>query len=456
MPLSEKELLLLDCFMYSDIAPRCKKGTSVSDIIDQFSNESGMVTADIIEKSNIALSGNVSAEELADVMNQMKQSTSIMNLKIMATTEEYTGSIRAACFVDSDTGKATVAFRGTGGSYKQWYNNFEGFGDVSQQSQEDAVTFINSLPYNDIDVTGHSNGGDQAMYATIVCGDKISRCVSFEGQGMSKEFFQEYSGEIARSKLKIKNISGKKDFVSPLMMYVAGEMVYVISDSELLGGVLNHGAYGILTANQEALDRNNGYFPESSYVEQAWYCKAIHYMTEILSFNSDNPSSGATLELIADFSGIIVGLSISKSWTNPEALLKASGDLLISLKNFAFSGIEECIFAIKSISNKVMEWFVSFMNYGAEYSFANPQIVVDTYKLDSYGQRLKTVNTRISRLDSRLDSLYWRVGLLDLWNLIQADIFIGYSWRLIRCANYLCDTAIDFTNVENELTSRAK
>ncbi len=78
-------------------------------------------------------------------------------------------------------------------------------------------------------------------------------------------------------------------------------------------------------------------------------------------------------------------------------------------------------------------------------------IVVDTYKLNQYAQRIATVNSRISRLDRRLDSLYWRVGLQGLWNLMQADALTCYSWRLVRCQSYLEQTAADFESVEKVL-----
>lgn len=103
--------------------------------------------------------------------------------------------------------------------------------------------------------------------------------------------------------------------------------------------------------------------------------------------------------------------------------------------------------------NRIAEKIQSYSS-GYKYATANPQIEVDTYKLCNYAQRLQAVNRRISNLDSRLDSLYWRVGLLDLWNLMQADILTGYSWRLSRCASYLSDTATDFVNAENDLVGK--
>lgn len=78
-------------------------------------------------------------------------------------------------------------------------------------------------------------------------------------------------------------------------------------------------------------------------------------------------------------------------------------------------------------------------------------IKVDTYKLNQYAQRIQQVNSRIARLDGRLNSLYWKVGLLDLWNLMQADAMTCYSWRLLRCQDYLYQTANDFESVEKIL-----
>lgn len=138
-------------------------------------------------------------------------------------------------------------------------------------------------------------------------------------------------------------------------------------------------------------------------------------------------------------------------------------DLVIAAKEKIEQFGEKCKEITAQISDfinncieKISNWYNKTFNVGYKYATANPQIVVDTYKLGNYAQRLRSVNTRISNLDRRLDSLYWRVGLLDLWNLMQADILTGYSWRLSRCASYLSDTATDFVNAENDLVSKVQ
>ena len=54
----------------------------------------------------------------------------------------------------------------------------------------------------------------------------------------------------------------------------------------------------------------------------------------------------------------------------------------------------------------------------------------------------------------RMDALYTKVGLFDLWDLLQADALTGYSWRLSRCINYLNDTANEFDSAERSISSQ--
>lgn len=78
-------------------------------------------------------------------------------------------------------------------------------------------------------------------------------------------------------------------------------------------------------------------------------------------------------------------------------------------------------------------------------------IIADTYKLNQYAQRIVSVNDRILRLNRRLDALYKKIGLLDLWDLIQADVLTSYSCRLLFCQSYLQQSALEFEKVEREL-----
>ena len=102
--------------------------------------------------------------------------------------------------------------------------------------------------------------------------------------------------------------------------------------------------------------------------------------------------------------------------------------------------------------NKVAGWIRKYST-GGKYAAANPYFKVDTFKLRDYANRLQNVNRRLANLDRRMDGLYRSVGLLDLWNLLQADLHTNFSWRLLRAAVYLNETASDFESVESELSN---
>ena len=124
------------------------------------------------------------------------------------------------------------------------------------------------------------------------------------------------------------------------------------------------------------------------------------------------------------------------------------GKIATKIKEF----ISDVRKAVHEALKKIKEGLKS-LTPGHGYSADNPQIVVDTYKLDNYAQRLQRVQTRIKNLDRRLDSLYWKVGLLDLWDLMQGDILTGFSARLALSARYLTETAKDFNELERALTN---
>ena len=110
--------------------------------------------------------------------------------------------------------------------------------------------------------------------------------------------------------------------------------------------------------------------------------------------------------------------------------------------------------AISTYANRAREWFNRRFNSGYKYASSNTYISVNTSTLRTYANRLYNVNRRIVNLDRRMDSLYTKVGLFDLWDLLQADALTGYSWRLSRCINYLNDTANEFDSAERSISSQ--
>lgn len=109
--------------------------------------------------------------------------------------------------------------------------------------------------------------------------------------------------------------------------------------------------------------------------------------------------------------------------------------------------------AVINIIHNVDSWMNEHLNPGMIYANANPCIVVNTDKLRSYADRINQLNRRIMRLDLDMNQLYKHAGLLDLWNLMQADFLTAGSIRLKLVENYMNDTASDFEQVEQEIAT---
>ena len=107
-----------------------------------------------------------------------------------------------------------------------------------------------------------------------------------------------------------------------------------------------------------------------------------------------------------------------------------------------------------SVTRTLNDWYNKNFNIGYKQATTHSYVKVDTNSLRYYANRLYNVNRRIANLDKRMDSLYTKVGLFDLWDLLQADALTGYSWRLTRCINYLNDTANEFDSAERSIASQ--
>lgn len=214
--LSEKELLFLSNLMYLDDA--VTEGRTVGDIIkcslDQSENDPAA-----FEKK---LGAGMSVDDFKQMANIVKDDSHLTGLKVVMRTDP-SSDINAACFVDDD-GEATVAFMGTGGTTVAWSDNADGLMLSDTVCQMEAENFINDVArrYKNITVTGHSKGGNLSMYTSVVCGRKIDRCVSFDGQGFDDEFREKYASKIEANKGKITNIYAYNDYVSPLLVSIAG------------------------------------------------------------------------------------------------------------------------------------------------------------------------------------------------------------------------------------------
>lgn len=109
--------------------------------------------------------------------------------------------------------------------------------------------------------------------------------------------------------------------------------------------------------------------------------------------------------------------------------------------------LEKIKISFDSVKGKVSDWIYR-QSYTYNYLQSHDTIRVNTGLLKDYANRLNNINTRLGNLDQRLNGLYLKVGLLDLWKLLSADLMTSESKRLKKCKDYLNNTAVDFERVE--------
>ncbi|MDE5569316.1 MAG: DUF2974 domain-containing protein, partial [Ruminococcus sp.] len=132
----------------------------------------------------------------------------------------------ALCFTDGfDTNEAIIAYKGTTGQ-EEWADNVNAAMSESTPPQEKALDFAMQMVergFTELTVTGHSKGSNKAMYTALLC-DNVVRCVSFDGQGFSDDFFrrEDVAQRIEKRASLITNYSLAADFVHILLYQIPG------------------------------------------------------------------------------------------------------------------------------------------------------------------------------------------------------------------------------------------
>lgn len=241
MALTNEQLILLDNMIYLDNTVIVNsESRNVNDVVIGLLNMTDKqfketVTDKQFYYCNDMVNG-MSPEQWRTVLNAIAADETLMSMQITNVKDDndYTGGkdksatgFRAACFTNGED--TAVIYRGTVGSY-QWDDNGVGGTSTGTVSQLQAYQYLSELQYTDIAdtsiyVSGHSKGGNMAQYASLIamgCTDlNIEQCLSFDGQGFSKQFL-EYAytmGYITDEALeKIEKISSEYDLVNSLFL----------------------------------------------------------------------------------------------------------------------------------------------------------------------------------------------------------------------------------------------
>lgn len=177
----------------------------------------------------------MSSKEWLASLHLMKENPRLIPLKVLAYTNQPENGLVGYCFSDLTPNTGIVAFRGTTGI--GWIDNIKGGFICDTPQQLKALEFYHlvdtTFHFDHYTMAGHSKGGNNGQYITIVDGAKVSDCVTFNSQGFSSEFIRKYARQIKENKNKIVAFESAWDVVNILLNSIAGKRVVVGTESRL-------------------------------------------------------------------------------------------------------------------------------------------------------------------------------------------------------------------------------
>lgn len=105
---------------------------------------------------------------------------------------------------------------------------------------------------------------------------------------------------------------------------------------------------------------------------------------------------------------------------------------------------------VKNAVQSLKQWARNTFNKGVSYVRDHPSFSCDPDVLERLADRLRNIQTRLMRLDSDMDTLYWQVGFLDLLDILHANLVTGGSPTLFLAECYLRNTATRISNAETQ------
>lgn len=196
----------------------------------------GEMVYDLMEKvTSLKGDGAMSSGEWRTSLCLMAENPRLTALKVLAYTNQPENGLVGYCFSDEASDSGIIAFRGTTGI--GWIDNIKGGFVCDTPQQIKALEFFHEVDaafnFKNYTLTGHSKGGNNSQYITIVDGNKVSSCVTFNSQGFSAEFIRKYCLQIKENKKKIVAYESAWDVVNILLNSIAGKRIVIGTESRL-------------------------------------------------------------------------------------------------------------------------------------------------------------------------------------------------------------------------------
>ncbi len=308
------------------------KGDKLEDVLAVFDEDA---IAKLREKGDEVIDGALaSGNEWADIIETLQKNPELKNLEVVKSEATVDGTANLnICYKNPVTGQGIITYKGTSG-YEEWCDNTSGLTQRDTDLQQDALRFYNECAqqFDNMIVTGHSKGGNKAMYVTIAAGDdKISKCVAFDGQGFSNEFLDYYAAQIAERSVKITNYAITTDFVHGLMKPIPDINWRFCQGYGMSSGAEYHSPNSFFKTDDQGIITSELGKPQFVILKDE--NENIKHINGFTTFIMDNYSKEDQRE-VASFLGNVTGYACGESdpdkaikylVSNPETLSKIKG-----------------------------------------------------------------------------------------------------------------------------------
>lgn len=232
--MTETQILMLNNLIYDPVfTAEGAEAFSVGELLE-------FVDTDAYQKQEGMAGPATTREEWENLLALARGDEELCSLRIVERKNNPATGAKALCFYSEKEEEAFVVFAGTG--YNEWRDDLVAGAESDTRQQTEALEWFEALPYEKITVSGHSKGGNKAMYVAV-CSDKAPMCIAFDGEGFSREFLEKYREKIEERKGQIVLYANYRDFVSCLLYPIAGTVIFLENDGGISAEELGFGGY---------------------------------------------------------------------------------------------------------------------------------------------------------------------------------------------------------------------
>jgi len=508
------KIAYLDVLEGSRLYKNYTEGTlTVGDLTDYYRTK-----PDEMEQLKERFSSEEQFEEFRRVVTEISEPDSkYYNWKVARMQDNNATTGFVAYTFEPEPGEAVVAFRGSEDmaqlEYRNdWQNNASSVYARQTVQQKDAEAYMADPAMNDyaqISITGHSLGGNLALYATLTADPRIREAIvntqTFNAPGFNQAFIQSHRATIEAMRGRIQEFQNKYDLVSSIMYNPTQPIIIdtTAKDKRAMNVTDNHAL--------NFLQIETGQFKRSDIQEKDIGCQVVADFTRRLQTlpapmlegtvelifamwngridHVDIAAAGLTLVALNYFGPEIVALVVDVLvWAIVPELVKfvvvpalqnayqfvqksavelyehvtvfvegaiaaASRSVIVlrdTLRDFKAKALQQVEHAVKGFMNGIKSLWGS-----SKAVYAEGPLEASVAGLRSLGERLQQLQSKLSRIDDRMDTLRRLVDFEDKASVLLFDLRIGYDSELRKCQDYVNDAADRLEQCERSILQQA-